>query len=611
MVFNDSIFATPRPSFERPVPLVLVDPWDAPLIYLKLNVQWMPYVLGALRQLVLQSTWDTTDPAALDLVQARAMSLINLFTLALQHPAADDCCHEIAMTDSRIKWLPANPFTAPNDVPSGYHFPPWYVAPAHTLIPGVRMGDVVTDILHAPFNPLASGFPRLRITVKGPGTIEVKFVRFPTASIALWTIDGNLGSSQWTDLHVTLEAAIGRFDPEMVIPIAVTGEGDHVIDLSIIASISEEPPFVHFGGGIRSISLCGFGAQIEPTTPSISEMEYLMSVCEQLRFHNGKLQGYCCGEWVDIAGQGGIVIGGSDQQGGGAPQPDPGSCQTYHAQFEANGTYLVPTVVNAGDEITFSNADGSGADGAFLGSWYCPDGGTFFGGLCLPVYSTDAGDPDPTLSHMSLIAKIGSLYYRADTGTITVPGGVVNEQVLLQVNDGTIGDNSGSYALDIEVCNNQSLSWEQIFDFALSPGGWTLQTYGAPGFAGVWTPGVGWVHTDNVYTGFNVRGVNILHASMVDSPVTFLEVLFNFTQGTYDSTPQHAETVYAGAVALIDRATGALVTGANKTLGGIVSGASDDPWQLYFYSDNTAGAPSGAVTIKKITIRGTGVNPFV
>lgn len=76
-MFPDSPFAVPRSSYERPVPLVLVDPCDNPDVAIYVRHEWIPYILGSLKQLVLQTTWDTQDPEALNLVQARAMLLLS------------------------------------------------------------------------------------------------------------------------------------------------------------------------------------------------------------------------------------------------------------------------------------------------------------------------------------------------------------------------------------------------------------------------------------------------------------------------------------------------------------------------------------------------------
>lgn len=77
-MFPDSLFAAPRGSFGSPVLPPTVDPDASPTISVTIACQWLPYIRGALQQLLLQSTWDT-DASGLELVQARVFNLIDLF----------------------------------------------------------------------------------------------------------------------------------------------------------------------------------------------------------------------------------------------------------------------------------------------------------------------------------------------------------------------------------------------------------------------------------------------------------------------------------------------------------------------------------------------------
>lgn len=78
-MWPDSSFAPAVPSFPVPVPIVEADPDEGTKINVCFNQDWLPYICGALQQLVLQATWDTQDPDELNLVQARAQLLISMF----------------------------------------------------------------------------------------------------------------------------------------------------------------------------------------------------------------------------------------------------------------------------------------------------------------------------------------------------------------------------------------------------------------------------------------------------------------------------------------------------------------------------------------------------
>lgn len=86
-MWPDSPFASPRASFRRPVPVPSQDPDATPTITVTVACSWLPYIRGALLQLLLQSTWDTGNPAVLELAQQRAFNLIDLFQECASAPA--------------------------------------------------------------------------------------------------------------------------------------------------------------------------------------------------------------------------------------------------------------------------------------------------------------------------------------------------------------------------------------------------------------------------------------------------------------------------------------------------------------------------------------------
>lgn len=78
-MWPDSPFAHPIGSFKHPVPLVAVDPDDNPDVTVCFRREWLPYIIGALQQLLLQSTWKTSDPNALNRAQGQAQLLVSMF----------------------------------------------------------------------------------------------------------------------------------------------------------------------------------------------------------------------------------------------------------------------------------------------------------------------------------------------------------------------------------------------------------------------------------------------------------------------------------------------------------------------------------------------------
>lgn len=82
MVLVITEYPYPIPSFRVPVPAPDVEPTDAPLVSVCFNYEWLPYVLGALNQLTLQSTWAGFNDPPDVLAMRRGASLVQQFALA-------------------------------------------------------------------------------------------------------------------------------------------------------------------------------------------------------------------------------------------------------------------------------------------------------------------------------------------------------------------------------------------------------------------------------------------------------------------------------------------------------------------------------------------------
>jgi len=77
---NEGNFALP--SFMSPVVPPDADPLDEPLFSTQFSAAWLPYVLGALDQLVLYASWDGDDDAKL-LASMRAATLKEFIATAI------------------------------------------------------------------------------------------------------------------------------------------------------------------------------------------------------------------------------------------------------------------------------------------------------------------------------------------------------------------------------------------------------------------------------------------------------------------------------------------------------------------------------------------------
>ncbi len=72
-------YAHPVGSFVSPVIPPDVEPSEDDKIQVCVSVAWLPFVVGALSQLTLQSTWKSDDPNEILLAQQRATEVIDAF----------------------------------------------------------------------------------------------------------------------------------------------------------------------------------------------------------------------------------------------------------------------------------------------------------------------------------------------------------------------------------------------------------------------------------------------------------------------------------------------------------------------------------------------------
>ena len=77
-----SEFPYPVSSYAEAVAAPGADPFDAPLMCVAINAHWIPYVAGAMMQLVNPATWIAGDQAALFAILEAATRLISAVGMA-------------------------------------------------------------------------------------------------------------------------------------------------------------------------------------------------------------------------------------------------------------------------------------------------------------------------------------------------------------------------------------------------------------------------------------------------------------------------------------------------------------------------------------------------
>lgn len=98
-MFPNSPFKRSVGSYVEPVAPPARDPDAAPLATLQISCDWLPYIRGAVKQLLLQSTW-IGDDDAVDLAQQRVFNLMSMLQDAVS--CADvymECSNDFALSN--------------------------------------------------------------------------------------------------------------------------------------------------------------------------------------------------------------------------------------------------------------------------------------------------------------------------------------------------------------------------------------------------------------------------------------------------------------------------------------------------------------------------------
>ncbi len=299
------------------------------------------------------------------------------------------------------------------------------------------------------------------------------------------------------------------------------------------------------------------------------------------------------------------------QPGTGTTPPGPGECKQYDVSLKADGVYLVPLLVNAGDTLTLSSLDGATSFIFPFLRWNCPTGLEFFGGLCVPAPSFDATALLPAAALGKPLFYIGGVYYDA-TIPLTVPGGVANAPAQIFVNYPTGLTYAGTITATLTVCNNASTTFTHTFDFVTDSGGFAPFVIPAgSGSQGIWVPGTGWtadLWLDPAAANFAQRGIDIHHSVTPARTITQVTAYYTYAVGSGGGTQSQdfANGPNAG-VDVFD--TNTPVPSSPHFWAGSHSVTQLDIG-LFCGSNHAGTDPGGSATLSKLIVTGIGSDPF-
>lgn len=301
----------------------------------------------------------------------------------------------------------------------------------------------------------------------------------------------------------------------------------------------------------------------------------------------------CVSAGIQDALSDGIISAPSQQPAGGTIPLN--ECWTYNITLRANQPWHAPNLVREGYSIAVTSAEGAWSDNnTVLSNWFCPPGTAFALGICGSGVAALPGDPLQSSNHMRLIGYCNGIYMDMYNTSYTVPTGTQNTDFFLQCNDGSLTDNAGEIRLTVTICNYSE--WCYTWDFTQAAGPFIGQ-YGNE----QWVNGVGW---QTQTSGNNQIGGPQYNGTFTDIVLTSITVVWNNTgQDAFNNQVVGRNLNGGGAT---NQLFPSQTTGDHTYTWSLGSGVLSDKCWVSLDCANLATRN----TVKSITLRGKGINPF-
>lgn len=234
---------------------------------------------------------DWENPSWLPLLQAIEFIGRPEMALCFNEEYESYDCLEYPAFASFIEYVPQDPWDEEAEVPPNYLTYPWWKwSKLETLMPdfiddflaGIieqitqyKPNDALTWIGGLPYNGIGEiidngfAFPYIKIHVSGKGRARLNFLSFPLGGRVIVEVDEMPNildiitnslidpDSRVSDLARDIDTFPMEQNPAIGINVDIAEEGEHVIYCMMLPKVEVGIDFFGFGGGLRSVELCG------------------------------------------------------------------------------------------------------------------------------------------------------------------------------------------------------------------------------------------------------------------------------------------------------------------------------------------------------------------
>jgi hypothetical protein len=295
------------PSWEILAPIEGI--YDEPTVYYKANLRWAKLIEGFVQHLTDIAAWKEAEDENYWGIQ-QIITFLERVDVPFVFPE-ESGCNNFLPSAAFVVYEPQNPYNNPDYIPDDLYAPPWFVNDEleYPEALGYRATDVFVDpgaINIDPIDIITLNFPRIEITVKGGGQLEIDFLAVQAGSAAILKIGSmpNIGDIITGGI---IEEGVRIIDlnndslsvpPESDIVISeevnIEAEPDELTTVYIVFMpvIDDSLIPLALGGGIRQIGLCAFESMAGST--GVEDVRFNQETCFLEKRING--------EWLPVEG---------------------------------------------------------------------------------------------------------------------------------------------------------------------------------------------------------------------------------------------------------------------------------------------------------------------
>lgn len=249
--------------------------YDEPTVYYKANLRWAKLIEGFVSHLAQITAWKEAEDENFSGIQA-ILTFLERVEVPFVFPE-EGGCNNFLPSAAFVAFYPQNPYNQPDYIPDDLLAPPFFVNNEleYPEALGYKATDVFIDpasINIDPIDLITLNLPRIEITVKGAGQLEIDFLAVQSGSTAIVKIGsmpnigdiitGGIIEDGVTIVDLNNDSISIPPERDVVVSEEINIEAEEneitIVYIVFMPVINDALIPLALGGGIRQIGLCAF-----------------------------------------------------------------------------------------------------------------------------------------------------------------------------------------------------------------------------------------------------------------------------------------------------------------------------------------------------------------